>query len=76
MFLMSLVMMTQWAIFSLPSSFFPAAARSISISDSQIGIIFGSFPFGTMLGAAVATPLALRCGSTRLVTSLPHFLTS
>jgi hypothetical protein len=68
MFLMSLVMMTQWAIFSLPSSFFPAAARSIAISDSQIGIIFGAFPFGTMLGAAVATPLALRSGATRLVT--------
>ena len=64
---MSLVMMTQWAIFSLPSSFFPAAARSISLSDSQIGIVFGAFPFGTMLGAAVATPLALRCGNNRLV---------
>ena len=74
---MSLVMMTQWAIFSLPSSFFSAAARSISMSDSQIGIVFGAFPFGTMLGAAVATPLALRCGATRLVTSRPshsHFV--
>jgi hypothetical protein len=67
MFLTSLVMMTQWAIFSLPSSFFPAAARSISISDSQMGIIFGAFPLGTMVGAAAATPAALRCGPTRLV---------
>ncbi len=74
MFLTSLVMMTQWAIFSLPSSFFPAAARSISISDSQIGMIFGAFPLGTMLGAAVATPIALRWGPFSLVSSFHRFL--
>jgi MFS family permease len=60
-------MVTQWTAFSLPVAFFPAAAKQTNITESQVGVIFGAFAFGTMSGATVATPLAIEFGPVRIV---------
>ena len=65
--MLAVVMVTQWTVFSLPVAFFPAAAGQNNITESQVGVIYGAFAFGTMSGASVATPLAIEFGPVRVI---------
>ena len=46
-----MTLLTQWVIMSLISSFFPESAIGKTIDTAMQGIIFSSFPVGSMVGA-------------------------
>ena len=54
---MMLVLLTQWLIMTMPSSFFPDSPTGDIISNTMQGIIFATYPFGAMVASPLVGPL-------------------